>query len=44
MKFNEVWQVVEPKIRARDKANEELTSARNKLKELRNMINVKYFI
>ncbi|CAI6373183.1 unnamed protein product [Macrosiphum euphorbiae] len=38
MKFNDVWQVVEPKRRARDQANEELSAARNKLMELRNMI------
>ncbi|XP_025202252.1 dynein beta chain, ciliary-like, partial [Melanaphis sacchari] len=38
MKFNNVWQVVEPKRKARDQANEELSAARNKLMELRNMI------
>lgn len=42
MKFNDVWQVVEPKRKARDQANEELNAARNKLTELRNMIIVKY--
>jgi len=42
MKFNEVWQVVEPKRKARDKANSELNTARNKLTELRNMILVRY--
>lgn len=42
MKFNNVWQVVEPKRKARDKANNELNAARNKLAELRNMINVTY--
>jgi len=42
MKFNNVWQVVEPKRKARDQANEELSAARNKLTELRNMIIVKY--
>lgn len=40
MKFNNVWQVVEPKRKARDQANEDLSSARAKLTELRNMINV----
>lgn len=40
MKFNNVWQVVEPKRKARDQANNELNAARNKLMELRNMINV----
>ncbi|XP_050529246.1 dynein beta chain, ciliary-like [Daktulosphaira vitifoliae] len=38
MKFYDVWQVVEPKRRARDQATEELNAARNKLTELRNMI------
>lgn len=42
MKFNDVWQVVEPKRKARDQANDELNAARTKLMELRNMINVKY--
>jgi len=44
MKFNNVWQVVEPKRKARDQANEELSAARNKLTELRNMIIVKYYL
>jgi len=42
MKFNDVWQIVEPKRKARDQANDELNAARTKLMELRNMINVKY--
>lgn len=42
MKFNNVWQVVEPKRKARDQANEELSAARSKLMELRNMIIVKF--
>lgn len=41
MKFNNVWQVVEPKRKARDQANEELSAARAKLTELRSMINVR---
>lgn len=40
MKFNFVWQVVEPKRIARDQANSELNAARSKLTELRNMIMV----
>ncbi|VVC32244.1 Hypothetical protein CINCED_3A002285 [Cinara cedri] len=39
MKFNNVWQIVEPKRKARDQANEELSAARVKLMEIRNMIN-----
>lgn len=42
IKFNNVWQDVEPKRKARDQANEELHAARSKLVELRNMINVLY--
>lgn len=44
MKFDAVWQVVEPKRRARDLANNELSAARAKLTELRNMIMVNYNI
>lgn len=40
MKFNTVWEIVEPKRIARDKANNDLSAARSKLLELRNMINV----
>lgn len=42
MNFNSIWKVVEPKRKALNKANNELSAARNKLTELRNMIKVKY--
>lgn len=44
MKFYSVWEVVEPKRKARDQANNELNAARTKLIDLRFMINVKYNI
>lgn len=42
MKFNNVWQVVEPKRKLLDEATNELNAARTKLTELRYMITVKY--